>query len=107
MSANNTVKPLAANETFIGVWQHPDPDTTTIDYDIFSDTAGLLQIEQSHDGITAITNEFFVYSIIDMGLVVSTPILFNYFRIKYTNTSDKNQQYLAVLYISKPPLPPL
>ena len=104
--ANNTVKPLAANETFIGIWQHPDPDTTTIDYDLFSDTAGLLQIEQSADGITAITNAYFGYSVIDMGLVVSTPILFDFFRIKYTNTSDKNQQYLAVLYISKPPIHP-
>jgi hypothetical protein len=104
--ANNTVKPLAANETFVGVWEHPEPNTTTIDYDLFSDTAGLLEIEQSSDGVTLQSSAYFAYSIIDMGLVVKTPILFEYFRIKYTNTSDRNQQYLAVLYISKPPLPP-
>jgi hypothetical protein len=105
-SANNTVKPLAANQTFVGVWEHPLPNTTTIDYDIFSDTPGLLQIEQSADGITSQSTAYFGYTITDLGLVVSTPILFEYFRIKYTNTSDRDEQYIAVFYISHEPLPP-
>jgi len=103
--ANNTIKPLAANETFTGVWEKPEANTTTIDYDIFSDTAGSLQIEQSADGITTESTAAFIYTIIDKGLIVSTPILFEFFRIKYTNTSDKNEDYIAVLYTSKPPIP--
>ena len=102
--ANSTVKPLAANETFDGIWEHPIPNTTTIDYDIFSDTPGLLQIEQSADGITTHATAYFDYSTIDIGLIVSTPILFQYFKIKYTNTSNRNEQYIAVFYISHPPL---
>jgi hypothetical protein len=104
-SGNNTVKPLAANQTFVGVWEHPLPNTTTIDYDIFSDRQGLLQIEQSADGLAAQSTAYFGYTITDLGLVVSTPILFEYFRIKYTNTSDTDEQYIAVFYISHEKIP--
>jgi hypothetical protein len=99
--SNNTATPLISLGTFTGVYQKAAVGSAVVQVNVFSDTSGLLHIQQSANGVFTQNDSSFVYDTVGIAKIFETPLALANFRITYTNTSGRAQSYLYIQTIDR------
>ena len=99
--SNNTATPLISHGTFTGAYQKAAATSAVIQVNVFSDTSGILHIQQSANGFFTQNDLSFVYDTAGTAKIFETPLALANYRITYTNTSGRTQSYLYIQTIDR------